>query len=126
MVWLDSANLFGKWMSCDIYATSVTASDSVQLDFAGCGDSILLEALRGEPFTFSVVPNPAQNEITIVGIGGNASTHAFTISDPMGRSYPVPILSGGDARPTRLDISSLPSGVYFVSSGPARVKFVKQ
>ncbi|HEY3875514.1 MAG TPA: T9SS type A sorting domain-containing protein, partial [Candidatus Kapabacteria bacterium] len=120
MVWLDSANLFGKWMNCDIYATSATASDSVQLDFTGCGDSILLETLRGEPFTFSIVPNPAENEIRVEG----AAVSALTISDPLGRVYPAPLrTTGGEVA---FDISSLPPGVYFVSNGRSRAKFVKE
>ena len=44
----------------------------------------------------------------------------ISISDPLGRSYAVP--RNGDA----LDISTLPSGVYFVSDGVSRAKFVKE
>ena len=64
---------------------------------------------------FSIFPNPATNEIQITSCLGNIS-----ILDPLGRSYEVK-QSG-----TTLDISALPSGVYFVSVGASRAKFVKE
>jgi photosystem II stability/assembly factor-like uncharacterized protein len=70
---------------------------------------------------FTIFPNPATSEIQISSIAGNIS-----ILDPLGRSYEVPVLSGEDARPTRLDVSSLPWGVYFISDGTSRTKFVKE
>ncbi len=62
-----------------------------------------------------VYPNPAVNTLTL-----NASAGTISILDPLGRSYTVP--RNGNS----LDISSLPSGVYFVSDGQARAKFVKE
>jgi hypothetical protein len=115
---LDSVHLTGKWMGCDIATQSVSAPDSVTLHFLPqCGDSIILAAMQGRlPFTIqSIIPNPAQNEITITGGRGT-----FTISDPLGRSYSVP--QNGSV----LDISSLPSGVYFISAGVGGAKFVKE
>ena len=71
-----------------------------------------------------IIPNPAQNEITIVGGSGT-----FTVSDPLGRVVlrqppsPNPLPEGEDYT---IDISSLPSGVYFVSDGISAAKFVKE
>ncbi len=64
---------------------------------------------------FSIFPNPATNEIQITSGLGNIS-----ILDPLGRSYEVKQTGNS------LDISSLPSGVYFVSDGASRAKFVKE
>jgi Secretion system C-terminal sorting domain len=73
-----------------------------------------------EPFAPSaqqtiLYPNPAINSLNVENADGT-----IAISDPLGRSYAVP--RNGDA----LDISSLPSGVYFVSDGHSRAKFVKE
>ncbi|HEY3876170.1 MAG TPA: T9SS type A sorting domain-containing protein, partial [Candidatus Kapabacteria bacterium] len=66
-----------------------------------------------------IAPNPATNEITIV-VAEDGDHHAFIISDPLGRRYIVP--QNGNV----LDISSLPSGVYFVSDGASAAKFIKE
>ena len=63
----------------------------------------------------TLYPNPATNVLNLVSLAGTIS-----ISDPLGRSYAVP--RNGDA----LDISTLPPGVYFVSDGVSRAKFVKE
>ena len=62
-----------------------------------------------------VYPNPAENTLTL-----NFPAGTISILDPLGRSYTVP--RNGNT----LDISSLPSGVYFVSDGKTRAKFVKE
>ena len=64
---------------------------------------------------FALYPNPATNILNIEYSSGNIS-----IFDPLGRNYVVP--RNGEA----LDVSSLPSGVYFVSDGVSRAKFVKE
>jgi hypothetical protein len=63
----------------------------------------------------NIVPNPATGSIKVVGSSG-----PFTIFDPLGRIYRVPSAAN------TLDISSLPSGGYFVSDGLSRAKFVKE
>lgn len=68
--------------------------------------------------TFSIFPNPAADKVTIFTTS-NHHAH-FTISDPLGRSYVLP--QNGNV----LDISSLPSGVYFISDGINGAKFVKE
>ncbi len=63
----------------------------------------------------SIYPNPAMSSITIT-----SSVGPISILDPLGRCYDVRQTG------TTLDISALPSGVYFVSDGHSRVKFVKE
>ncbi len=65
--------------------------------------------------SLALFPNPASDKIQITSSEGNIS-----ISDPLGRSYAVKQTGN------TLDISSLPSGVYFVSDGITRTKFVKE
>ena len=65
--------------------------------------------------TLQVFPNPSSNEVNIISSEGNIS-----ILDPLGRSYEVKQTGNS------LDISTLPSGVYFVSDGTKRAKFVKE
>jgi hypothetical protein len=64
---------------------------------------------------FSIFPNPATNDIQITTSAGNIS-----ILDPLGPTY--------EAKRTgnTLDVSALPSGVYFISDGHSRAKFVKE
>jgi hypothetical protein len=64
---------------------------------------------------FTLYPNPATNILNIASPAGTIS-----ISDPLGRSYEVKQTGN------TLDISSLPSGVYFLSDGVSRAKFVKE
>ncbi len=65
--------------------------------------------------TSTIFPNPATNEIKISSDDGSIS-----ISDPLGRSYEV------KRNGNTLDVSALPAGVYFVSDGRGRAKFVKE
>ncbi len=65
--------------------------------------------------TLTLYPNPATNILNTEFLEGT-----IAISDPLGRSYEVK-RSGNT-----LDISALPAGVYFVSDGRERAKFVKE
>ncbi len=60
-------------------------------------------------------PNPAASILNVENAGGT-----ITITDPLGRTFEVKQTGN------TLDISSLPSGVYFVSDGHSRAKFVKE
>ncbi len=73
--------------------------------------SILSEAV-------TVYPNPATHEIWVSGISDR--TEGLSIRDPLGREYAVTKMG------KTFDISSLPAGVYFVSDGISRAKFVKE
>ncbi|HWF44445.1 MAG TPA: T9SS type A sorting domain-containing protein [Candidatus Kapabacteria bacterium] len=81
-----------------------------------CGDRTLQHFMQtGTPFTIeSIVPNPAQTEIT-VRLGGaavgahHAGVIAYILSDALGRAA----LWGEDI-PGRLNVRELPSGVYYL------------
>ncbi len=113
-VWLDSANLFGKWMSCDISAQSSSAPDSVQLDFSGCGDSLILAAMEHTPpFSIqSIVPNPAENEVRVSGPGIGVPGMDVEMYNVLGRTQDVrsTSLQGG----LSLDVSGVPPGIYYL------------
>jgi hypothetical protein len=107
-----------------ILSIAVTGSGRVIAAIETDGDSNFLAYLEPvsssvntpaiSPNNFSIFPNPATNEIQITSIEGSIS-----ISDPLGRSYEVK--QSGNT----LDVSVLPSGVYFISDGHSRAKFVK-
>jgi hypothetical protein len=116
-VHLDSAHLYGKRLNCDCAALSVAGPDSVEIDFAGCGDSLILAAMNhAPPFSIeSIQPNPAGKDIR-VQLSGNVQPE-IEMFDALGR--------GQDVRSTSLqnvvllDVSGVPSGSYVlrVSSG---------
>ncbi len=113
----------------EIYASSDTEMYSLAVSpdrqlFAGSffdglfryvPSSSSVETTVSAPETFSIFPNPAANQIHITSSEGNIS-----ILDPLGRSYEV------NQTGNTLDISALPSGVYFTSDGHSRAKFVKE
>jgi photosystem II stability/assembly factor-like uncharacterized protein len=68
-----------------------------------------------QQLSITCYPNPALSILHI-----ESSVGPMTISDPLGRSYEVK--QSGNT----LDVSALPSGVYFVSDGHTRAKFVKE
>ncbi len=118
-VYLDSVHFYGHRLNCDCAVASVTGADSVEIDFEGCADSLLLAAMSGKPlFTIeSIQPNPAQDEIT-VHLSGNVQP-VIEMYDALGRSVlncnpttpqPPPSIGGG----VILDVSNVPSGIYFV------------
>ncbi len=71
--------------------------------------------------SFRVFPNPAGSSITVERASGPVAVY-----DPLGRScttpQPPPWKGGGVV----LDVSGLPSGMYFVSDGVQRTKFIKE
>ncbi len=71
--------------------------------------------------SFRVFPNPAGSSITVERASGSVAVY-----DPLGRScttpQPPPWKGGGVV----LDVSGLPSGMYFVSDGVQRTKFIKE
>jgi hypothetical protein len=112
MVWLDSANLYGKWMNCDIYASSVAGPDSVQLNFVPeCGDSLILAAMNDSlPFYIeSIQPNPASSSIEI-NLSSSSSV-TYTLFDALGCSI---LSNSNSASSFLLDISNVPSGIYYL------------
>ena len=77
--------------------------------------SVVDQTTIGANVTY-IYPNPARrNSITV-----DLEKGVLSILDPLGRSYEVK--QSGNT----LDVSALPSGVYFVSDGRSRAKFVKE
>jgi hypothetical protein len=62
-----------------------------------------------------VFPNPATRLLHV-----HATTGSSKVFDAVGRAYAVPNHDG------TLDVSSLPAGVYYVSEGTQRARFVKE
>ena len=65
--------------------------------------------------TLSVFPNPATSSITIEYPAGPVAVY-----DPLGRKCAVTV------KENLLDVSELPTGVYFVTDGVSHVRFVKE
>ncbi len=63
----------------------------------------------------AVYPDPATNWLSVMGFKG-----AVAVLDGLGRTRNCPMHNG------KLDISLLPAGIYYVSDGRHRAKFVKQ
>ena len=115
IVTLDSAHLYGRRLNCDCSALSVAAPDSVEIDFTGCEDSVLLGFMHSGlvPFRItSIQPNPAR-AILQVNLAREESTEPVTyeLLDALGAER----LRGNiAASTTSLEVSSLPSGVYYL------------
>ncbi len=112
-VWLDSANLSGHRLNCDCAVASVSGPDSVQINFTGCGDSILLAVMNDSlPFTIeSIVPNPTTDAVQISIINPTSSAISYQVFDALGQSR----LSGmATNNVLSFDVSSLPSGIYYL------------
>jgi hypothetical protein len=105
-----------RYSGRDARATdSILWADYIQLTptdrYVDSGVPILTDTVPA----FSIYPNPAVNSITVTPSG-----NPIAIFDPLGRSYDVKQTGNS------LDISTLPPGVYFVSDGVSRAKFVKE
>jgi photosystem II stability/assembly factor-like uncharacterized protein len=115
--WIRHVAVTGSGEAVAIIVAQRGAGQNVEQDYLGYLAPIQasVNAPSPLPSTFAIYPNPATNEIQVTSSEGNIS-----ILDPLGRSYEVK--QSGNT----LDVSSLPSGVYFVSDGVSRAKFVKE
>ncbi len=98
-----------SYASCVLSLTS--DSTPFVLDLA-CGDSTILAAMQNElPFSIeSIVPNPAQGEITITLFG--QVEPEIEMYDALGRGENVRSTSLQNG--ISLDVSNVPSGIYFI------------
>ena len=57
-------------LNCDCAVESIDGEDSVQINFTGCGDSLILAAMNDSlPFYIeSIQPNPAQDRLWLVSL----------------------------------------------------------
>ncbi len=95
---------------------SILWADYIQLDPTDqYVDSVVPMSIADTSSKMAIYPDPAISSITVTSFTGS-----LFIIDPLGRSYVVP------RNGNMLDISSLPTGVYFVSDGVSRAKFVKE
>ena len=105
-----------SYAECVLSLTS--DSTPFMLDLA-CGDSIILASWNSTPpFRIeSIQPNPAQDEIT-VSVAGVGDHHAIECQmyDALGQAIPLPQPSSLTLHPSSLslDVSGVPSGIYFV------------
>ncbi|HWF43171.1 MAG TPA: T9SS type A sorting domain-containing protein [Candidatus Kapabacteria bacterium] len=70
--------------------------------------------------TMQIFPNPATSSINITSI----TTHTIRVLDLLGREVLSGTVAAGGT--LTLNVSSLPSGLYFVNDGIAQLKFVKE
>jgi len=126
-----SVSLLGASISSDdprCLALSTT-SDAVTIMLTGCGDSIILAAMvHAPPYSIeSVVPNPAQGEITVTVAAEDAGAITCELYDALGNlvlqqplDHPAssavltPSYSAGLHRRGSIEVSFLPSGTYFL------------
>ncbi len=107
-VYLDSAHFYGGCQTCDCPVLA-NGSDSVEIDFQGCGNPTILAAMEhAPPFSIeSIVPNPAQSKIRIT-LSAPAS---YSLFDQLG----ITRLTGNlSSIPSEIDVTSLPSGSYYL------------
>lgn len=89
------------------------SSTSPIFDFVpGCGDALLVEALKGLPITIDgIVPNPVNDPFTISFSNSGAAPIRYEIDDVLGR-----ILMGGETGESLLTLSArdLPAGMLLL------------
>jgi hypothetical protein len=132
-VYLDSAHLYGHRLNCDCAVQSILTADttslassidSVEIDFTGCGDSLLIEAMQGKPLfsLVSIQPNPAQNEISVgYRVSGTGySDIVIELENILGQTVLTQHSASAAAdtqdilNTRQLDVSALSSGIYFL------------
>jgi len=127
-VYLDSVHLYGHRLNCDCAVQSILSADtsslvassidSVEIDFTGCGDSLILAAMQSAP-PFSIVsiqPNPASSIITVTvsGVREPGSGIEYEMFDALGQTVLTQHTASSTADTQDLDVSSIPSGIYFL------------
>jgi hypothetical protein len=123
-VYLEEPVIYSHRKNCDCEVTNNPSSDSVTIDFTGCGGPTLWHFMQtGQIFDLlSVSPNPAANALNVeVAERGDGAVKA-EVMDLLGATRVTRDIPAGS---TRFDISSLPSGTYFLrlsESGEVRTR----
>jgi hypothetical protein len=111
---------------CTLSATSDTTNFSVYLH---CGDSTIVEYMRGNPLPLRIVslkPNPAQNELAIELDAAEGEVTQMEIYDELGNRVMRREISFAKGRQSvSLSTIDLPEGMYSVRMGNASGRFVK-
>ena len=121
-VYLDSTHLYGHRLNCDCAVQSILSADtaalassidSVEIDFTGCGDSILLAAMQSQPpFSIaSIQPNPAQKSIHVLLSKADESPVTVELYDILGTQILSQNESGTDFT---LDLGAAAAGIYYL------------
>ena len=98
----------GPWSDSVVFYTGVLPPGTA----TGDTDSVGIPCLANASTLFTLTPNPARGEVTVRV--AEPLTGVLTVADASGRE----VLSReykGEATPVTLDITALPSGVYFVT-----------
>jgi hypothetical protein len=87
--------------------------------------------LRDYDWSFIVYPNPANNVVNVSLVNNNQFSGEIQVCDVYGKVVRTVVWANNDSpQPTRIDISGLAAGVYFVrintEAGVVTKKFVKQ
>lgn len=91
----------------------------VLFDYHGNIKPTGIELTAADPAGLRVFPSPAEDFVALSGFGENASVEVFSTS---GKSViRLKNYAGG-----RIDVSSLPAGVYIVKSNSKSAKFFKK
>jgi Secretion system C-terminal sorting domain len=101
------------------YRTFINRKTFVQTKSDFCNTLPIHETLP-VPLQLSIFPNPTQQKITIIGLPIKAK---FEIANPQGG---IIIKGQSSENPSCIDVSGLPSGIYFLRSGGALQRFVKE
>jgi hypothetical protein len=108
---------------CVATMDTTSSTSNFQLDLV-CGDSILLSVMNGGRLPFSIQsiqPNPASSNVTVTvygesvsGVREPGSGIEFEMFDVLGNSVLTQHSASAAEDTEHLDVSSLPSGVYFL------------
>jgi hypothetical protein len=111
-IYLDSVHFYSHPAICGDSPLSVVGPDSVEIAFTGCGDSLMLAAMQGEPpFSIeSIQPNPASGAVQINFINPASALVSYEVIDALGSTR---LRGATAANALSLDVTMLPQGVYF-------------
>jgi hypothetical protein len=114
-VWASGSNYYGTVGD----GTTINRKIFVQTKSDFCQTLGVNETLA-LPLQLSIFPNPAQQKITVLGLPIKAK---YVIVNPQGGI----VIQGQSFESTsNIDVSSLPSGIYFLRSGGIAQRFVKE
>lgn len=117
ILWIKNVTVTQNGEAVAIIVAKRGTQHTVEQDYLGYLAPIQegIEEPISSPSIFAIYPNPASNVLTVEN-----AERMISILDPLGRTYSVPRTGN------HLDVSSLPTGIYFVTDGNESAKFVKE